>query len=1099
MKNIPKWAVEHPMLMLTVVMAVGVAGFLVYQTIPQELQPYVENPTVGIVITYPGVVAEDMETYFTRPIEQKMSVITDLRFIRSNSQEGRSEVILGFHYGVDLAARKNDVTTLLTNLFNELPIDPANASYPWVVHVANDNVPILDLSVTSETWDPVRLREFVENVMRDQIEKAPGVQSAIPFGGKRRLILIEVDRDKLAAYGLGIMDIRQAVDRNNLSRSAGRLVARDHEFLVRADARYRTAAELRDLPIASREDRIVVLGDVAQVKDTIAEQRSSYHFSARDGEKVTRRDTNAILMMIVKQPEFSDKTCIEGVLKVVEQIREETPGLDIRIAYNRMDFLDRIIDNAWEELYLAILLTSLVLLLFLERLTPSIIVIVVMPLSVISAFIFFRPFGFSINTPTLMGLTFVIGRLVDDSVVMMDVINRHMKKGKPAKQAAIDGAQELIFATLATSFTFWISLAPNLFLGGSMGTGFRGMTAPMIFANIWSTLFALTLTPLMAAYLWQSGFERKILRPVDLALAWLLTPFRWLINGLERLYRVTLGAALRFRLATLAIAVSIIYVGGSLWSGLPWEGMPLQDTGQAVGEVEVWPGATLEETEKVVQKIEQILLKEPEVRLVSTQIGQEPTFGTFFSGYGMRTVNKAFFKITYTHTDDRIRQFYHKWFGLEKQRSDRDIWAMLDAAWRESKETVPGIRSLWFMEMGATPFNTARAPVEAVYRGEDLDVLDSMGKDALKVAGRTPGLVQPFTSWSKSLPTYKIHIDRRRAQEAGLTVQQIAMQAFYAHQGGMTEQFFKPAEGYRHSRYLIRYREDQRRTKGDLENTLITAPGGRQYRLVDLATIEPTYGVDMIYKEDLQYAMSLLAQYRGLGLKMPTAGLIMGSKTTIPELAGQAKYKGYTVGPKGVMVEMMDNIFRLENGIVFALFSMFVLLLLQSGSFTVAFAILTDIPTQVIGALFFLYMRHFFWSPPVMWGQTIAIAIVVGTGIYLLDKIRQLEAEGMPHREAVIEGGATRLRPVLMTTLTTLMSFVPPMFAPPTGMDRFRPIATGIVGAMVSSTILSLILVPVWYSFLRDAGRFFGRIFKGPNEKTGGPAAAVVAAADDSK
>ena len=770
-KALPKFAVEHPIVMIPIFLLLIGGGYVAYTRLPLELQPYLENPTVGIVIGYPGVSAEDMELYFARPIEQKMRVLGDVTFVRSTSQEGRTEVVIGFEYGSDMNRHKVDVQTLLSNMLNDLPIDKDNTTNPWVVHVANDNVPVLDLNVSHAEWDEVRLREFLDNVVRDRLESVPGVQSVMPYGGKRRQILIEVDRDKLAAYQLGLHDIKAAIEQQDISRAAGKLRSSEYDILVRAPERFQNPRELMDIPVGMVKDRAVYLRDVAAVKDTYAEVTSAYHFNG----------TRGILLTVIKQPEVGDREPINGVLARMDEFVREYPGLRFEVAYNRLTFLERIIANAWKEMILAFSITAFVVVAFLNQIRPTFIVLLTLPAAVSAGFLWWSPFYFTVNTPTLMGLTFVIGRLVDDSVIMMEVIDRHPRMGKPPKQAAIEGAQEVSMAMVAIGASSWIAMSPALFLGGSMGTGFAGMTAPMIFAALMSTFFTLTLDPMLRAYLLRPRTAETLTLTdhIDRLMAWLMTPFTWLWTGAEKLQVRALGWALDHRLVLVALAAATIYAGYKVFPTLGWEGMPLQDTGQAVGEVEAWPGTSFEETEKIASGVEKYLLKNPEVRLVSTQIGIEPGLGTapnftYFSGYGVRTVNKAFFKITLTDTDDRTCQFYHRWadtltplsWAIQpcSQRTARDIWEILDATQQEVLANVPNIRSLWLMEMGATPFNTARAPVEAILKGDDLPTLAQIGDKALTVANRTPGLLQPFTGWSMSMPQYHLEIDRVRAR-----------------------------------------------------------------------------------------------------------------------------------------------------------------------------------------------------------------------------------------------------------------------------------------------------------------------------------------------
>ncbi|MBI2455681.1 MAG: efflux RND transporter permease subunit [candidate division NC10 bacterium] len=1080
LKALPKFAVEHPMVMIPIYLAMIGIGIVLYFQTPLQLQPYVENPTVGIVISYPGVSAEDMEYYFARPIEKKMGVLGGVTFIRSNSQEGRTEIDIGFEYLSDMNQHKLDVQTLLTNMLNELPFDKDNTTNPWVVHVANDNVPILDLNVSHAEWDDVRLREFLDNIVRERFESVSGVQSIMPYGGKRRLMLVEVDRDRLAAYQLGLMDVKAAIEQQHVSRAAGKLRSQEADILVRADELLRDPRDLVNIPIGTFKDRVVYLRDVATVKDTFAEVTGAYHANGKRG----------ILLTLIKQPQVSDREPINGVLQRMDELVREYPELKYEVVYNRLNFLERIIANAWHEMFLAFAITAIVVLAFLNQIRPTFIVLVTLPAAVSAGFIWWRPFGFTVDTSTLLALTFVIGRLVDDSVIMMEVIDRHLKMGKSAKQAAIEGAQEVSGAMVAIGVSSWLAMGPALFLGGSMGTGFKGMTAPMIFANLMSTFFTLTLDPTLRAYFLKPRTKETmtITDYLDRGIEVLMAPAQWLFKKAEWLQLNGLNWAINNRFLVIAIAASSIYAGYKIWPTLGWEGMPLQDTGQAVGELEAWPGTSFQDTEKIISRAEEYLLKNPEIKLISTQIGIEPPLGsapnfTYFSGYGVRTVNKASFKMTFTDTDVRTCQFYHRWadtvaplrllFQPCAERSGRNIWTILDTTQAQILANVPGIRSLWFMEMGATPFNTARAPVEAIFKGDDLPLLDSIGKQALAVADRTPGLVQPFTSWSMTMPQYHLEIDRVRAKELGLAVPQIAMQAFYALNGGFTSEFFKPGEGYRHSRFMIRYKPEQRRTLEDLEQVKLATPSGKTIPLKAVARVVPKNGVDLVYKEDLQYALSVMGQYREVGLKMATAGLVMGSKTaiTLP--------KRYTVQPKGMMLEMLDNIYRLYNGMYLAIGILFILLLLQTRSMVSTLAILVDAPLEWMGAIYLLWLRGFNWSPPVMWGMMLATVMVMATGILLVEKITQLEHAGLDRRRAVLTASPIRLRPVLMTTLTTAAAFIPPMIAPPTGMDRFRPITTAIVGALISSTALGLITVPTIYTILDDVRQFFRWVYAG--------------------
>ena len=1065
MMQFARWSVKNPLIVTILTITFVGIGIYSFFTLPVEMQPYVESPVVGIITRYPGVSAEDMETYITRPIEQRMGLLDDVRWIRSTSQEGRSEVAVEFNYGTDMKKNLVTVQTLVNQLINELPIDRANTTMPRVVHIDAQNMPILDLNISRKGWDEVRLREFVENELRDRFESLPGVQSAIPFGGKRREVQIVVDRNKLAAYRFSILQIKEAVDKTNYSRSGGRVTARGQEFLVRTDERIRDPAELLSVPIGRFQDRLVYLKDVAKVIDTFAEVRSAYHFNGKPG----------ILLTIVKQPWMGDPQVTEPALKLAKEFEREYPGLKIDVAFNRTETIELFIRGGVWELFLAVVATTLVITIFLQKLSFIAMAALTIPLATIFGLTFFKPFGLTINTPTLMGLTFVIGRLVDDAIVILDVVARHRAMGKDPVAATLDGMEEIKIPLVAAPISFVIVLFPMNVLGGAMGAGFYGMTMPMILANIGSLILAFTFNPmlLVKTFEWFGEWEERswINRAINKG----LTPVTWLINAMEMAYRQTLRWSLDHRLVVVGIAASSLYLALTVFPLLGWEMMPFQDTGIAAGEMEAWSGTSSEETEKMVSQLEKILLKQPEILKVSTMIGQEPVQGTFFTGYGVRTINKANFKITLTEKGQRVCLFYERWLdpltGACSRKTGRSIWEILDKAQREAMTTVPGIRSLWLMEMGATPVNSARAPVEIVFQGPDLKATFDLAREGERIAQRTPGVYQPTTSASYDQPQYFIRVKKRRAHELGLTVRDITVQAYYALNGGKTAEFFKPPGGQRHSRILIRYRKDQRLTLEDLEQALITAPGGRQIPLKAVADVERRLGADIVSKQGLRYAVSVVGQYRDLGLKEATMGVIMGSRMSLN------LPKGYTVGPKGLMLEMMDNLDRLNNGLTIALFILFLVLMVQMRSVSNAIVVMMAAPLELVGAFGLLYIRGFSYSPPVLWGLTIATVIVMATSIYLVDKIEHERAQGKSRREAILIAGPIRLRPIIMTAGTTAAAFLPPMFAPPAGMDRFMPIATAMVGAIATSTVLTLIVVPVVYDIFEDVKEFFRKLY----------------------
>jgi multidrug efflux pump subunit AcrB len=1051
--NLPRWAVEHPFLTVMLSLAMIGAGLYALATTPVELNPYVESPVVGIEISYPGMSAQDMARFFAEPIEKAVGIVKGVQNIRSTSQDGHTEIALIFPYGTDMKRALTETQSLVNSFLNQIPQNLANATIPWVVHVDQSNIPIIDFALSRPGWDPVRLREFADNTLRDKFERIPGAQSVIVFGGERRQIQVVVDRTKLAAYGLSILDVKQHLDMFSVSQGAGELKSPQGNWLVHMNyaVTQQNVADLANLPIGMTPQGVVYLRDVATVRDGVAEVTSAYHY---DGK-------SRILLSVIKTPPAPAPAVIRQALALAHKFEADYPGLRIRIAYNQNDFISTIVRNAGREILLGLLVTNLVVVLFLRDLRATAVVFVTLPLSILFGLFLFRPVGLTISTPTLMGFTFVIGRLVDDSVILLDVVHRHLKLGKPPKQAAIDGASEVMTALISTSLSFWAALLPLNFLGGPLGTGFRGMTAPMILANIGSTFLALSLNPMMAAYLFKPEGDARV-GLAQRVTNWVAAPLQWFLGRLERLYHRVLVLSIDYRFAAVAVGVVSILVAVEIYKDLPQEMMPQQDTGIGIGGMAAWPGTPFPEFERMVSRVEKIILAQrdtngkPVTEKISTMIGAEPQAATYFTGYGMQTPSIAGFKISFVDKDHR----------------HINIWQIENRIAAEAKRQVPGIRYIWFKEFGATPVATARAEIQANLTGPSLRNVYALGQRLGAIAQQVPGPNMIYTNMCWCEPQLNLVIDQTRAAELRIPPRLIAAQAYYALQGGMTEQFFHPENALLQSRILIRYKKSQRVSPQDLGDTMITLPGGGEVPLKELARIQETYAPDYVVRKNYAYQYTVFAGYGALGLKQTMQNIVMGGRMQLFPLP-----QGYTITPSGLMPSMLDSLDRLNTGLKLSLAIIFFYLLLQYGSLAMSIVMMTAIPLEAFGAMIFLQLRHMKYSPPVLWGLVVLTGIVLSNAILLIDKAMKNEKAGMTPREAILEAGPTRLRPILMTALATMAAWIPFMYWPPAGADRYTPIATGMVGGLFTNIFMTLVIVPAVYVLVHDTMAFLRRAY----------------------
>src|SRR5262245_26607816 len=588
---------------------------------PRRMMPYVESPMVAVVSMMPGLSAEEMEIYFSKPIEERMVDLKNVHFVRSTSREAFSIVSVEFWYGTDMKKALFDVQSLMNVVQADLPMTGANLKPSWLLAIDPLNLPVLGRAVSGDGHDAVKRRTLVENELVNRLKVVKDVYSVVPFGGDKLQMHVVVDRDRLAAYKLTPLDLKNALDLQNVSRPAGTLTYRDREVLVRSDFRARTPEEVAAYPIASMDGRTVYLRDVAEVMNTPREQRSLYRLNG----------TPAVEISIVQQPDASSVRVIAGVKAKLAEIQQDFPGVKFDIAYDNSTFVGFLMDNMVEELVVAVLLTGLVVLFFLGNIRGTLISVITIPVSLGIALLAMVPLGMTLNSSTLIGLLLSIGRLVDDSIIDIHSIERHLRMGKSPKDAAVDGISEVRLAVLAITFMVCVALLPLAFAGGIVQYMFEGIVWPIVFGLLASALVSFTLTPLLAAHLFvPHGRETRASR----LQRWVLDPSQRLLDRLEARYRGGLVWAMRNRFLVLAAAVATILVGVALYPRIGSEMMPLADVSQAYALLEATPGTSFARTSEIAVEVERLLLAQPEVVKVSSEVGFEPG-GTYFTGYSM--------------------------------------------------------------------------------------------------------------------------------------------------------------------------------------------------------------------------------------------------------------------------------------------------------------------------------------------------------------------------------------------------------------------------------------------------------------------------------
>ena len=1028
-------SIKNPVVLAALYIGILVLATLTLFLLPVRMMPYVQSPLVAIVTMAPGSSPAEVETYISKPIEQRLTVLDGVRFIRSSSQQDMSLVSVQFEWGGDIDNAVQEVQSVMTAAEGDLALDGINTRSYWVLPIAPLNRPVLTLALRGEGWDPVRLREFADNTLVDRLTQVRDVQAVSIFGGYRRQLQIIVDRQKLAAYGLSILQVRDAIDANNVSQGAGVLTRGDSEILVRTDERALNARAVMDYPVLEKSGQVVYVRDVATVKDTYEERRSGYRYN---GEA-------ALAVNIIQKPDASSPQVIERVRDELTKIQAQYPGLEFEVAYDNSYLVNLIKDSTTGELLISVVLAGLVILIFLENFRATAIVMISIPTSLALSMLPFIPIGMSLNSSTLIGMMMAIGKLVDDSIIVIDSIDRKLQDGLKPHEAAIQGTGEVFLASAAASCVMIAALLPTILAGGLTGLMFVGLVYPMVFAFLSSLIVSITLIPLLAAFflkpLHQKGRRKTWLQR-------LLTPVRYSFYKLEEGYGWLLDICMKNREITLALTGASIVLAFSLYPLIGQEMMPLGDSGQIMATIELEPGTSFSKTNQMAQKFEQILLEQSEVEKGSSQIGFELTRNsTYFSGYSMGGVNTASMIVTLKDVGSR----------------ERDIWQIIDEVKTEAQTTIPGLRRIAMKEMGVDVMATSAAPVQLAVYGEDLDELHRLAQGVLGIAQNTPDLVMPHTSSAMTQPEYQLKIDRRRAKELGLNIKDIAEQARYALNGGYTRRYYN-RPNLRQNSILVRYEEDDRATVQDLSSTYITTADNQQVPLSTVATLEREQGPTLIERVNGRRVVYVNGYYRkdgpaSMDLSMAIA-MNAGSKLDFPP--------GYGIDSMGDMTDMMIEFERLLQGLVISLLLIYLILVIQFGSFVQPLVMMLSIPLQLVGVFGALLLAGQTLSTVSILGIIILSGLSVSAAILLLELILTKRQEGVPRDIAIREAGPVRLKAIVMTTFTTIIVIVRLAFFPETGMDAYSPIATVILGGLVISTLLTLIVVPVVYSLVDD-------------------------------
>jgi HAE1 family hydrophobic/amphiphilic exporter-1 len=1041
-------SLNRPVTITVFMVAVIVLGFYALSKTQVELQPKVDFPVITILTVYPGASPDEVETLVTKPIEDAVAGVEGLRQITSVSQYGISQVTLEFYIGTDVGEAYIDVQAKVNAAVGLLPRD---AERPVISKLDTQSQPTMYIGMTGNR-PPYELRDLADNLIKDRLSSVPGVAAVTVSGGQKREILVAIDKERLNAYGLSINAVVRALQAANLNLPAGRITEGERDYNVRLLGEFRSIDELRNLRLYLQNPRnpmaagtTLRLQDIADIRDTVEERTVITRLNGKEN----------VTLVVQKASDANALEISEGIHQVIERIQKEYPDLKFEISFDQAESIKESLTDLRIALYLAIILVVLIVYLFLYNVRGTFIVALAIPTCIFASFIAIYFFGFTINFMTMLALSLAVGVLVDDAIVVIENIYRHLSMGEEPMEAAYNGRTEIGLAAITITFVDVVVFLPIAFMGGVSGQFFRSFGLTVAVTVLFSLLVSFTLTPMLASRFYRRG--EALEEPKGF--------FRWFdarYRALERLYRRLLGWALRHRWAVIVtgnglLLLTLILVIGSALRGsplLPFRFAPSQDQGLIGITVKLPPAAALSETDAVVKRIEQAALSIPEVKFVSSLVGAS---GAGFIGAGDQGPRFANIQVT-LHPKKALLDSLMFWVKHEeplRTRSDVEIAGEL----REKIGVIPGAQ-ITVNTISGFRGGGFGVPIQLAMVGKDTTTLLETAERVKQLISQIPGVKDTDLSWSAGKPELQVVVDRERATRLGVNLAEIALALRTAYEGDTSVKY---REGGQEYAIRVRLDEADRQRVSELSNLVVSYVQGAPVYLRDVATIRLDEGPTRIERADRQRRVMVLANimpgYSLGNLRVQIDNLLRQQNVIPPGVRVSWFGEGEVLAREGAyMMQALLLSFILVYLLMVALFE----------NWLYPFIIMFSQPQALVGALLALIVARSELNIVSMIGIIMLVGLVGKNAILLVDFTNTLRARGLSREEALQQAGPIRLRPILMTTASLVLAMVPIALAVGRGSEFRAPLGIVIIGGMLVSTLLTLVVIPCMYTVMDD-------------------------------
>jgi len=1020
-------SVKRPVFATMVIMALVVLGAVSYPEIGVDLFPKVDFPIVNISTHLKGASPEVIDVDITDKIEGAVNTINGVKSITSSSTEGDSRITVEFVLERDIDLAVQDVREKVALIRNKLPQD---IEEPRIAKVDPDATAVMWLNLSGQKT--VReLSTYVDEVLREQLQRINGVGDIQLGGLQLRQVRVWLDASKLRAYGLSASDVMVALQRQNVELPGGRIESVSKEYTIKVKGEFQNVADFNDLVIAYDKGAPVRLRDIGKAEDGMEERRSIVRFNG----------IPAVGMGVQKQSGTNTVAVVNLVKQEIAKINKTLPpGMTLNIAIDQSTFIKRSIAEVQKHLILGGLFAILAVFVFLRNVRTTLISAVALPISIVSTFALIRAFGFTFNNMTMLALTLSVGLLIDDAIIVIENIYRHVEEGMAPREAATFATSEIGLAVMATTFAIVAIFLPVAFMKGMIGRFFLQFALTVVFSVMVSLLVSLTLTPMLASIF----LKRVALRPENQTGATVVVKPHRLAESFERgykkleeVYRHLLAFSLNHRVMMLVGAL-VIFVGSLyLTTFMGKEFTPPEDQGQFIVRLEAPIDYSLEKANELFLPAEQILRQMPEVRAVYYVLG----IGGAVNRAMIMTslIPKSERKKTQMDLKKEIRQKLSRFPGLKVSAED---FSMIGGGQRQ-------------------------VPIQYSVRGPDLLAIQAYTKQIAGEFAKKPGIVDVDTSLEMGKPELKIFIDRDKAADLGVDVWTIA-EAINLLISGETD-VTKYKDELRGKRYDLRIRLNpgERRDPDDLGKLYVRSRDGRLVELRNLVRIQEGGGPSVINRVDRQRAITLFASLE----EKPLGAAI----TDLNGIAEKILPPDYLPKYRGQADTMGESFGYLLFAIILGVLMAYMVLAAQFESFVHPFTVLLAMPLSFIGAFSALLLTGNTLSIFSFIGLILLMGLVKKNGILLVDYTNVLRARGLSRREAILQAGPVRLRPILMTTFAMVFGMIPVAFGMGEGAETRAPMGIAVIGGLLTSLFLTLVVVPAAYDLFDDMHGFFKR------------------------